>query len=132
MTSKSMKYIEIADKNNKIKVEINDFFEKALKELKKKSPETFKTLKEQIDAIIKETEEKKKELQPKNGEVFKDTFGRSYMVTSKNTLSEDQTVTLRRGNVQYKVKMSDCYEKNGKKKIIAEDKLTEESIEIKF
>lgn len=132
MADKSVKYIEIANKNNKVKVSINDFFEKAIKELKKKSPETLKTLQEQIDEVLKEDEKKTKESQPKINETFKDTFGRSYRVVGKNSISEDKTITLRRGNVEYKVKFSDAYDKSGNKKIIDEKKLTENSIEVLF
>jgi ribosomal protein S21 len=127
----SKQYIEIADKNNKIKVEVNALFDAALKQLKK-SPETLKGLREQIDEIIKSETDRKNENKPQIGEYFKDTFGRSFIVVGKNDLSEDKSFTLRRGNVLYNVKITDAYEKDGTKKNIEEKTLEENCIEVLF
>lgn len=132
MTDKSVRYIEIADKNNKIKIEVNAFLSKAIKEISKKSPETLKTLREQIDDLLKSETERLKNEGPKINETFTDSLGRSYKLVAKNTIADEKTLTLQRGNLEYKVKITDAYEKNGKKKVIDEKKLKENEIEVLF
>lgn len=128
----SKQYIEIADKNNKIKVEINTFFEKALKEISKTHPEALDEIQKRIEEVKKAEKERKEIDSPKIGEVFKDHCGRSYVVMGKNTLIEQPIATLRKGSIQYKIKIKDLYEKDGSRKTITEDALEEEDIEILF
>ena len=132
MTDKKQQFIELKNGDGTIKVEINRFFEEALKQLKKNAPEKLKSLREQIDEIIKAESDKRNENAPKIGERFNDSFGRTWMTIGKNVLSEEPTVTLRRGNTQVTVRLKDCYEKNGAKKIIEEKNLVENLVEVQF
>jgi len=126
-------FIEISDKKTgKIKIEINKFLEEMIKQLAKNSPEKLKTLREEIDEIIKNETERKQEEKPRIGEYFKDAFGRSFIVTSKNTLKEEPTVRLRRGLSEWDVSFKDLYNKDGTKKNISEDILKENEVEVLF
>jgi hypothetical protein len=128
----SKQYIEIADKNNKIKVEINTFFEKALKEISKTHPEALAEIQKKIDEVMKAEKERKESEHPKIGEIFKDNCGRSYVIMGKNMLSEQPVATLRKGTIQYKVKIKDLYEKDGSRKTLTEDLLEEQEVDILF
>jgi len=128
----SKQYVEIADKNGKIKIEINHFFEEAIKQLKKNAPEKLKTLREEIDEALNEETKKRIENAPKIGARFNDCYGRTWLVTGKNTLLEEPVATMRRGNSQITIRFKDFIAKDGSAKIIEEKALSENLVEVKF
>lgn len=125
-------YIEIVDGKKTIKVELNKFFNEAVKELVAKSPKTIDGLIEQLEAAKKQILEKFNEEKPRIDECFKDVFGRSYFVVGKNTLGEEKSIVLRRGMSQYTLKLSDLYEKNGEKKKITNELLEQTEVKVMF